>query len=70
MVEEEFLGTVSYFKDVWLPARTIVQTAIEKRHEVCKKSHRVHVSMKTSRSCLNGWTRDWVFKKARVLQGL
>lgn len=34
MVEEEFLETVSYFKDVWLPARTIVQTAIEKRLEV------------------------------------
>ena len=34
MVEEEFLETVSYFKDVWLPARTIVQSAIEKRYEV------------------------------------
>ena len=34
MVEEEFLETVSYFKDVWLPARTIVETAIEKRYEV------------------------------------
>jgi hypothetical protein len=36
MVEEEFLEAVSYFKDVWLPARTIVQTAIEKRLEVYK----------------------------------
>lgn len=34
MVEEEFLETISYFKDVWLPVRTIVQTAIEKRYEV------------------------------------
>ncbi|XP_028396435.1 UPF0160 protein MYG1, mitochondrial-like [Dendronephthya gigantea] len=34
MVGEEFLETVSYFKDVWLPARMIVQKAIEKRYEV------------------------------------
>ena len=34
MVEAEFLETVKYFKEVWLPARTIVQTAIEKRFGV------------------------------------
>ena len=34
MVGKEFLDTVEYFKEVWLPARTIVQTAIEKRFEV------------------------------------
>ncbi len=34
MVEGEFLETVNYFKDAWLPARTIVQRAIDKRYEV------------------------------------
>ncbi|XP_046840081.1 MYG1 exonuclease-like isoform X2 [Xenia sp. Carnegie-2017] len=34
MVENEFIETVTYFKDVWLPARTIVEKAIVKRHEL------------------------------------
>jgi exoribonuclease II len=38
MVEGEFLETVEYFKDAWLPARTIVQTSIEKRYEVVYKN--------------------------------
>jgi hypothetical protein len=38
MVEGEFLETVEYFKDAWLPARTIVQTSIEKRYKVVHKN--------------------------------
>ena len=34
MVEAEFLEDVNYFKNVWLPARTIVQKAIEERYKV------------------------------------
>ena len=34
MVKGEFVETVRYFNEVWLPARIIVQTAIEKRFEV------------------------------------
>lgn len=34
MVGAEFLENVNYFKNSWLPARTIVQKAIEDRHKV------------------------------------
>jgi len=35
LVGGEFVGCVLRHRDVWLPARAIVQKAIEKRHEVC-----------------------------------
>lgn len=34
MVGAEFLETVNYFKESWLPARKIVQAAIENRYKV------------------------------------
>ena len=43
MVEAEFLENVNYFKNVWLPARTIVQKAIEERYKV----YTVHFSKNT-----------------------
>jgi hypothetical protein len=34
MTGEEFLGQLDYFAKAWLPARSIVQEALEKRMEV------------------------------------
>ena len=33
-VGEEFNDIIQHYKDSWLPARSIVLSAIEKRHEV------------------------------------
>lgn len=37
-VGEEFKDVVQYYKDSWLPARSIVLTAVEKRFEVHKNA--------------------------------
>lgn len=34
VVREEFLHTVEYFTSVWLPARNLVQAAVEKRYSI------------------------------------
>ena len=35
LVKSEFLESVLYFKDSWLPARSLVEEAVEKRFEAC-----------------------------------
>ena len=42
LVGGEFVECVLKHRDVWLPARGIVQNAIEKRHEVCHKYVRMY----------------------------
>ena len=37
-VGEEFNDVIQHYKDSWLPARSIVLSAIEKRHEVVNHS--------------------------------
>ena len=38
LVGGEFTECVVAYRDVWLPARNIVQKAIEKRQEVCTQA--------------------------------
>ena len=35
LVKSEFLERVFYFKDSWLPARSLVEDAVKKRFEAC-----------------------------------
>lgn len=34
MVGEEFLDRLEYYQSAWLPARAVVEEAVNKRHEV------------------------------------
>ena len=43
MVGEEFLDRVTYYKRAWLPARELVEKAVNNRKQVWSSGYLVHV---------------------------